>query len=186
MPSAHSALSPGGAASATPRSRRRLQVTAQGQPCSPALAAAAAGRAGGSPIRHAGQAPAPGTPPGQPTGRIPQRRSSLLSASHRTCSSSPRIRPYSDCEPPRSSLRRAVKPHPCRAAPAGWTSSGKAALTRANSAAAVRLTSRRPHPHRPARHSPGKAPGAPCGLPQPWPGASQDDGQTQAGRTWVR
>lgn len=54
----------------------------------------------------------PAPRPASPRGRIPRRRSSLLSASHRTCSSSPSVRPYSDCEPPRASLRRAVKPAP--------------------------------------------------------------------------
>ena len=99
--------------------------------------------------------PAPGTRPASSRGRMPQRCSPLLSACHSTCSSSPSVRQYSACEPPLAGLRRAVKPAPLPGCTRRMDQSGKATLTRANSAAGVQLTSRRPHPPGP-EHGPGQ------------------------------
>ncbi len=132
MPSAHSALSPGGAA----LSHTLIHAPAAGT---------------GPRSAH----PAPGTRPASSRGRMPQRCSPPLPACHSTCSSSPSVRQYSDCAPPLAGLRRAVKPAPLPGCTRRMDQSAKATLTRANSAAGVQLTPRRPHPPGP-EHGPGK------------------------------
>jgi hypothetical protein len=111
----------------------------------------------------------PGTrAPGPADGRL-QPRWPLLSPSRSRCTSAASAGLYTSGEPLLPGLRRAVNPTPLPGCTRRIDHSGKATLTRANSAAGVRPTRHRPPVSQPARHRGSHGAAHPGQPPRPKP-----------------
>jgi hypothetical protein len=122
-----------------------------GDSCRPPTASSPARPGQASPGRFPGRWGAGTRAPGPADGRL-QPRWPLLSPSRSRCTSPASVGLYTSGEPLLPGLRRAVNPTPLPGCTRRIDHSGKATLTRANSAAGGRLTRHRPPVSQPARH----------------------------------